>query len=257
MRNAKVCVYPRTTLTAAASIGELTNSDGTPADVDKYFYDSTTGMLFMYVLQDATNAHGVAPLGSCTGQPGQDAACPDATELDTYYSCPPQGCINYSINLNDPSYQPGPSQCAALAGGTLYGPNGYTVPTPMASNVLAYVNADGSTGGIVNPAVQQATGSKGTFTHWVPDQTPSCATTTPASALNPVVASADVSTGDALRARAFDLVQWLRSGMASALADSAPGDARTRGRWTDSFTMRRRPIPDISAMTQICTAKPS
>ncbi|MEJ7687705.1 MAG: hypothetical protein WKG52_12330, partial [Variovorax sp.] len=60
-----VCVFPREVLTAASTLGELTRPDGTPADFSKYYYDARTGMLFFYVMQNAVNAPGAGPLGSC------------------------------------------------------------------------------------------------------------------------------------------------------------------------------------------------
>jgi len=154
------CVYPVDTLSAAPSLAALTNADGTPADFNKYFYDRNTGMLFFYVTQDVPNAHGAAPTGSCPDK--NNPACPDEqNELDTYYPCPPQGCINYSVQVNDPGYQPGVSSCPATA---IYGSGAqidYTLPEPPNANKLAYVG-----GGLVgsNDAVEGKPG----YLHWVP-----------------------------------------------------------------------------------------
>lgn len=130
------CIYDTTTLTRASSLAELTHADGTPASFNKYWYDKTVGMLYFYVVQDAQNARGIGPIGSCPGDP----ACPGADELDTYYSCPPQGCFNYSIELSDDNYNPGPPQCDAKAGGSVYTYNGgvYALPVPANQNQLAY-----------------------------------------------------------------------------------------------------------------------
>lgn len=83
----------------------------------KYFYDSTIGVLFFYVVQDALNAVGPSPLGSCCDDTKgecktlNDLACPDFKQGESYYSCPPQGCITYTVRLDDSTYQPGPSKC--------------------------------------------------------------------------------------------------------------------------------------------------
>jgi hypothetical protein len=92
-------------------------------------------MLYFYVMQDAENARGAGPIGSCPGDP----ACPGADELDTYYSCPPQGCINYSVELAG-AYTPGTPNCDAKAGGSVYTYQGgrYALPVPANQNRLAY-----------------------------------------------------------------------------------------------------------------------
>ena len=81
-------------------------ADGTP-DYTKYHYDSATGMLFFYVAQDQKNAEGTSPIGSCIE--GSDPACPKPGE--SMYGCPAQGCTTYTVEINDPSYVPGPSFC--------------------------------------------------------------------------------------------------------------------------------------------------
>ena len=225
---ARVCVYPRTELQSVSSIDDLTNrADGTPRNTNAFFFDKTTGMLFFYVLQDAKNAHAVAPIGSC---PGNDAACPAANELDTYFGCPAQGCINYSVELDDLKYTPGPAQCDALAGGSIYGPNGYSVPEPPAPHLLAYAGEDGSVGEIVKANVHTATGDKGTFTHWTPDREPNCPITTPAGTIVAsnsndkgmpagAIAAVQVASVDhrSLAQKAYD---WLRAGIASLWDDA-------------------------------------
>lgn len=130
------CVYPVSNLTPAASLLELTNADGSPASFTKYWYDRDIGMLYFYVMQDADNARGAGPIGSCPGDP----ACPGADELDTYYSCPPQGCINYSVELSGP-YTPGTPRCNERAGGSVYTYQSrlYELPAPARQNRLAYV----------------------------------------------------------------------------------------------------------------------
>ena len=57
---------------------------------------------------------GSSPLGSCTDG-ATDPACPnpnDPVNPESYYSCPPQGCITYTVRLKaDVSYDPGASSC--------------------------------------------------------------------------------------------------------------------------------------------------
>ena len=104
------CIYPKTTLT------QLTCATGTPGDclkklTDKqYFYDKASGMLYFYVIQDAPNAVGPSPLGSCPVSGPKDPACPDV-KSESFYACPAQGCIDYVVQLNDASYIPGKSNC--------------------------------------------------------------------------------------------------------------------------------------------------
>jgi hypothetical protein len=84
----------------------------TPAD-EKFYYDQTSGMLYFWVVQDAANAFGPSPLGSCHNpkEAGDDPSCPNIAGGESYYACPPQGCIDYVVRLNDASYKPGTSTC--------------------------------------------------------------------------------------------------------------------------------------------------
>jgi hypothetical protein len=38
-------------------------------------------------------------------------SCPDIAAGESYYACPPQGCIDYVARLDDAGYNPGPSNC--------------------------------------------------------------------------------------------------------------------------------------------------
>ena len=98
-------------------------------------YDRDIGMLYFYVVLDSENARGVGPIGSCPGDP----ACPGADELDTDYSCPPQGCINDSVELAG-AYTPGTPNRDALAGGSVYTCQGgrYALPVPANQNRLVH-----------------------------------------------------------------------------------------------------------------------
>jgi hypothetical protein len=70
--------------------------------LDKYFYDSARGLLFLNVVQDSPNAFGPSPLGSC-GDPKKkdDPSCPDFVDGESYYACPAGGCHHYVVRLND------------------------------------------------------------------------------------------------------------------------------------------------------------
>jgi hypothetical protein len=145
--NLDVCAFYRTTLGKASSLSEITKADGTPANLDKWYYDPSTGMLFFYVKQERPNARGPSPLGSCPPV-GSDASCPnpdDPTFPENYYICPPEGCVNYAIRLKDPDhkYDPGPSKCGGSADPTaIYALKpAYTQPRPtgQTQNQLAYV----------------------------------------------------------------------------------------------------------------------
>lgn len=105
------CVLPTSPLDRVDDIAAMTNPDGTP-NLDRFFYDRTTGMLFLWVAQDEPNPIGPSPLGSCTGDPRTDhPACPKVHEGESYYACPKNGCHLYLIRLDDPSYAPGASTC--------------------------------------------------------------------------------------------------------------------------------------------------
>ncbi|MGA7964738.1 MAG: G8 domain-containing protein [Gammaproteobacteria bacterium] len=107
-------------LSSATSIEALTNADGTPS-LDKYYYNPTTGYLYLNIVQDAPNPIGPSPVGSCDsaydgGTP--DPACPDTAAGETYYACPKKGCIDYTIAVKSDSnytYTPGPSTGRPLA----------------------------------------------------------------------------------------------------------------------------------------------
>ncbi|MGH8225619.1 MAG: G8 domain-containing protein [Gammaproteobacteria bacterium] len=104
---------PVSTLSRATSITELTNSNGTP-NLHKYYYNSTTGYLYLNIVQQTHNPIGPSPTGSCDSYyvgSNPDPACPDwqAKNPESYYACPQNGCIDYTITMNDSSYTPGPS----------------------------------------------------------------------------------------------------------------------------------------------------
>ena len=79
-------------------------------DLSKYYYDAARGLLFLNVAQDIPNATGPSPLGSCTGA-ADDPNCPRKLKGLNFYACPAAGCVDYKVQLNDATYEPGPSKC--------------------------------------------------------------------------------------------------------------------------------------------------
>ena len=86
-------------------------------------------MLFFYVAQEFPNAVGPSPLGSCKSDGTGDASCPDIAMGETFYACPPQGCITYKVTLNDATYAPAPSTCAVYPKYAQPAPT-YAAPAP-------------------------------------------------------------------------------------------------------------------------------
>ena len=136
-RNEDVCIFETQTLAEEQDFAKLAKADGTPVDPPKYYYDATTGMLYFYVMQKEKNMQGSSPIGSCVN--GSDSACPDPSE--SLFACPAQGCITYTVEIDDPSYDPGASFCAGSASpGEIYKvQNGkYVLPEPAKTNKLVY-----------------------------------------------------------------------------------------------------------------------
>ncbi|MGH8162503.1 MAG: hypothetical protein ACRESR_10290, partial [Gammaproteobacteria bacterium] len=77
-------------------------------NMNVYYYNATTGYLYFNVVQDVHNPVGPSPLGSCP-ESGPNSKCPDTSKGETYYACPKYGCVDYTIQVNDPNYKPGPS----------------------------------------------------------------------------------------------------------------------------------------------------
>jgi len=131
----KVCVFPKTKLAAVPNgqgIDTITDpTTGNYKSLTQYYYDSGTGWLFFYVAQQDPNPIGPSPIASCAG-PTKDPACPNNANDETYYVCPPEGCTDYVVRLNDNTYMPGASTC----------PNPYptyAVPEPTLPSHLAYL----------------------------------------------------------------------------------------------------------------------
>ena len=141
----KLCIYAKkpmkpvvadaTCITPSPSC--LVKKDGTPV-LDKFFYDPTTGWLFMNLAQIRPNALGASPLGACTGNKATDPYfCPSQNGGESYYVCPAEGCWDYGIQLDDPTWAPAASSCPDPY--AKYG----TPPTPVLDGKLVSV-ADGS-----------------------------------------------------------------------------------------------------------------
>jgi hypothetical protein len=155
------CVFKKKPLVAVAKLEDLTKPDGTTnpdgsTSSDQYFYDSDAGMLFFYVQQKYKNAHGTMPFGSC---PGDKTVCPDENELDTYFPCPPQGCVVYSVNVDPQRYTPAPNVTPLSPAQVAK----YEQAPPQNQNRLAFVNADGTIGDIVESEPKM---SSKNFLHW-------------------------------------------------------------------------------------------
>jgi hypothetical protein len=116
-RGQQACVYPTDTLAPATSLNNamdptrLTNPDGTYNSLDKYYYDSDTGWLFLYVAQEDANPVGPSPLANCKDRSPSDPSCPNNASGEAYYVCPAEGCRDYVITVTDSNYKPGASTC--------------------------------------------------------------------------------------------------------------------------------------------------
>lgn len=143
-------------LPSVSTIADLNDPTQCP-NGECYFYDSTSGLLFLNMVQEQPNAGGPysSPLGSCAGNKDADGICADKS----FYSCPGPGCELYTI-VADSSYTPGsPSACAPYGGST-----DYTQPYPSDLNQLAYSN---------NTPIQTALhGANGGFPHNEPTNAP-------------------------------------------------------------------------------------
>ncbi len=180
------CLYPKKTLDKTkdlvGSLSDMTTDhklNGKP-DLSKYFYDPSTGMLYLWIAQTDANAVGPSPLGNCTGAANDPPFCPQnangVSTGESYYNCPAQGCRTYRITLNDPSYKPGRSTCpvfgaAGDAQGWLTGTGGATWPAPPENEpVLVYVGTKNK--------VARTSPAPNPLPHYAPASEPSCATTT-------------------------------------------------------------------------------
>ncbi len=175
------------TMTPADDIKELTNTDGTFKNLNAFYYDQTTGMLFFYVTQDSPNAFGASPLGSCSNPPNpatDDPACPNLSKGESYYSCPKQGCTTYIVKLNDSTYNPGPSKCPSTDPTAIYGVSSgiYAQPVPPNQNKLVYVENISNVVTRVQPDPQVS--GQG-FQHSVAAASPVCPNPTPTATPGP------------------------------------------------------------------------
>jgi len=129
--NNAACKFPKDTAPLATPLTKVKDEDGIkgmtsdgtpngPPNLDKYFYDQGTGMLYLWIAQVRPNAAGPSPLGSCTGS-SDPAFCPQAqngvSTGESYYNCPAEGCPTYRITMNDPDYKTfGTSTCKVFGG---------------------------------------------------------------------------------------------------------------------------------------------
>ena len=155
-----------TTLTAVSSISGLTNTDGTPK-VDAYYYDKGTGYLYLNIVQDVPNPVAPSPTGSCANG-NSDPACPDTARYETYYACPKDGCMDYTIAVKSDStytYTPGASSTGAPSKTDLK-------PAPTSENQLVLH-------GTTTVIKQQASTDKQGIPFNTATTAPVCATTQP------------------------------------------------------------------------------
>jgi len=149
LRTKELCVYQPFELTNAGS----DMSKVTPGS-DSYYYNN--GILTFYVRQDDLNAEGQSPVGECltpTKQAGCNTACttfqnpapdcscsnfnpcPDVANGEAYYACPVEGCVDYRVKVEDPSYQPAAIDCTdnpALC------TSAYPMDPPAGENLLTF-----------------------------------------------------------------------------------------------------------------------
>ncbi|RYF81744.1 MAG: hypothetical protein EOO29_09530 [Comamonadaceae bacterium] len=275
------CVFKTQTYQPVDSLLKLTDGQGKPVGLDKYFYDKASGMLYFYVVQDSPNARGHAPLGSCLGD-NPHPTCPGPGELDTYYPCPPEGCTTVRVTVNDASYVPAstPGSEMVCNGVPIYGPGGAAgvggafVPEPALRNWLG----DAATGAVVTTTPQAQKIGEKTFTHWTAKQEPASCVPTPVTPLRP-------STTRAARAdspRVLELANLRAATQARAMHSAARAQAQAQVQpsptlaarlWTDFQALAGRvlgpvratgiqlmsfmtPAPDIEALAraQVCTS---
>ena len=169
-QNKPACIYHKTDLTRITDdgIGVKGLVDAGKPVLDKFYYDKKTGLLFLNVAQEFPNPIGPSPLGDC--KDGSASPCPATKDGETYYACPPQGCLVYNIRINDAAYEPGASKCQPYPT--------YAQDRPAGDYKLAYV------GNGQEPFTTVTTKQDGTaeFPFYSPTTEPVCPVTTPKSA---------------------------------------------------------------------------
>jgi hypothetical protein len=140
-----------------------------PPILNNYFYDKTNGWLFLWVAQTEPNAQGPSPLGVCTGNKATDPIyCPSQIG-ESFYVCPAEGCPSYRVVLNDPSYQPGPSNC----GNPYSADQGYEWPAPP-TNENTLVLAGTSTPVVQTQQAGKQVAGSFPFPHYAPSPAITC-----------------------------------------------------------------------------------
>ena len=118
-------------------------------DPNAFYYDATSGLLFLSVQQTEENAIGSSPLGTpgCSGS--TEAPCPDPGEGESFYSCPADGCGLYTISATKNYLPNGPTICTPYGAAT-----DYSLSYPSNLNQLSYVagpHADQSVQSFITP----------------------------------------------------------------------------------------------------------
>ena len=104
-------------------------------DPNSYYYDASAGMLFLLVQQTEPNAIGPSPLGNCQDTSTDDPTCPDVAEGESFYSCPADGCVLYTVAVDD-TYAPNGAAACTPYGAS--GNTGYTQSYPSGMDRLVY-----------------------------------------------------------------------------------------------------------------------
>jgi hypothetical protein len=114
---------PTKPLSAAADLASWDKN------LDSWYYDTSSGYLYLHLLQKVDNGNPKGPLSSPSPTGSCDPAkvsplpaeCPNAnqTSPENYYFCPAGGCIAYGVKLDATqvvdAYMPGTSKCDVLS----------------------------------------------------------------------------------------------------------------------------------------------
>jgi hypothetical protein len=180
-------VGAKTQLKQVTSVSQLEDPTVCPNGTC-FFYDQTSGLLFINMVQEQANAGGPysSPLGSCSGSAStSDPACAQ----ENFYSCPGPGCELYTIQVDSSSYTPNGNPSACTPYGGAGGATDYTQPYAVNLNQLAY-----SSGGAL--VTTQLDGAATPFPHQAATNEPPgfCPVNAPATPDWPPAPPSSVST---------------------------------------------------------------
>jgi hypothetical protein len=128
-----------------------------------YYYDAAAGMLFLLVQQTEPNAIGPSPLGNCQDTSTDDPTCPDVAAGESFYSCPADGCVLYTVAVDDTYAPKGAAACTPYGAS---GNSGYTQSYPNGMDRLVY-SSGGAAVSLTVPAFSPIATTLGneTFAH--------------------------------------------------------------------------------------------